>query len=465
MVKREYLIGFGAFAALLCLMVVLYSVSKQGGLPAAYPTGSYVQQGSVNQETLTVQVADPQFLPKGTTAFFVTFGNASVYVQGSGWLSGGGYGPVNLEQQGNQSITISAIGVPYNSLISESKVGVKSAYLLINGKRYNASFPGGFISTNMSASRLSGDRVLLVDFSPFALSARSASNSILLGYSSRAYLLLNATSGYAGQTTAVSLQSARLVTPAANVTVRNATISAVNGVTELKLTVVNHSNRTAQIGAVAVVGAENFTHNRAAISTLANGYASEIMQKYQSVQQSNSPQTAGPGGIITSLFNTSPSVSSAGINYQLYTQALSIGTNLTNIVYSNVSALARLAGPIPAALLGGGSGTGVNTTALRAALYQNIYNEFYNESVSQSDFQSNVSSVSFSPSQDGTLEQYSSTNSSYSVPPDASATFNYTGQMALDNATSMSLVPQSSYDVVVAGSDGTSANYTTDSTG
>jgi hypothetical protein len=461
MVKRGYLLGIGAFLGLLCLMAILYLVAQQGGIPLPTPSGNYTQHSSGQTSALSVQVTDPSFLPKGTTALLVTFSNASVYSQGR-WISGGGFGPVNIMTQGNQSVTVSSIAVPSGAAITAARLGIKSASIVINGVKYNATF-GSSILTNLSSVTIQGDKTLVLQLSPFALTSANSNGGVRLGYSSRGYIL-NGSGSYIGQSSHVVLESSSAASPYANISIQNTAVSTSGGVTSVKVTVVNHSNRTAHIGSIAVVGNENFSHNSSAIEQLANGYTDQIMQNYQAAAQASGSSNGG-STLLNSFFNTTAIRGSTQINQQTYSQALSIGSNLTNIVYSNVSALAAIAGPIPKALFGSGSGTVTNTTVLRAALYQNIYNEFYNASVSQSDFQSNVGSVDFAPSQDGTLQQsYNSSTSGYSVPPDSTATFNYTGQMALDSATSIGLVPQSSYDVVVAGSDGTSANATVDST-
>ena len=173
--------------------------------------------------------------------------------------------------------------------------------------------------------------------------------------------------------------------------------------------------------------------------------------------------SSGVGGsLISALFNTSASGASAGINSAVYAQALGFGANLTSIVYSNISALAQLAGPLPKSLLG--SGGSVNVTALKSAVYSNIYGGIYNASLSGSDFQSSIGSVDFSPTQSGSLEQsWGSGGGSYELQPNSSVTFDYTGAMALDNTTSISLVPDSNYQVVVAGDNGTSGSYETTS--
>jgi hypothetical protein len=465
MVRKEYLMGIGAFLALLCLMVILYSVSQQQGA-LQLPSGSsnYTQQGSISYSTLSVQVTDPSFLPKGTSALIVTFSNASVYVNGGGWFKGAGYGPVNLEGQTNQSIVISSIRVPTNGTISASRLGIKSAYIVINGKEYAANVSERMIATNLTGIKIPSSRTLLVDFSPFALS--TSSNVVKVGYSSRGYIV-NGSSGYLGQTGQVSLATAKLATPSANITVKNATVSTVNGVTTITLTVVNHSNKVAHIGNVAVVGQENFVYNRSSISQLANSYVNQIMQKYQTAQTSGSGSVSGNlgGGLLGSFFNTSAAASTPQINQQLYQQALSAGTSLTTLIYNNVSALAKIAGPIPSTLFGGGSGAGVNATALRTTLYNNIFNGFLNASASQTATQDNVSSVAFSPGADGSMNQSYGSSGDYYIQPNSTETLTYTGQMNIDNGTQVNFVPDSSYDVVVAGSDGSFANSTVNADG
>ena len=188
-----------------------------------------------------------------------------------------------------------------------------------------------------------------------------------------------------------------------------------------------------------------------------------------SVQTSSSSSSKGSNStgssLIGSLFNTSASGASAGINPGVYSQALNAGASLTNIVYSNISALTQLAGPIPKSLLANG-GSGLNVVGLKAAVYNNIYSGLSNASVSSSNFQSNMDSVAFAPSQDGALGQsWSSDNSSYYLQPDSNATLTYTGQLSLDNTTSIGLVPNDSYQVMVSGDNGTTASYGVNSTG
>ena len=283
MVKKEHMLGIGAFLALLFLMVVLYMVSKQqAGSPIPVPGGggTYVQHGQV-YGAMPIQITDPSFLPKGTSALWVTFSNASVYSQSGGWLSGGGYGPVNLAAQANQSVTVSSVSVPYNTIISAARLGVRSAYMIINGTRYNVTIPGDSISTNISGTKFSGNKTLLVDFSPFALSSAGSHNSVRLGYSSRAYIL-NGSGSNVGQLNRVALDTAKPVTPSANISIENVTITTSGGVTRIRVTLINHSNRSARIGSVAVMGNENFSYNRSTIAAISSKYADAIVQKYAS---------------------------------------------------------------------------------------------------------------------------------------------------------------------------------------
>ena len=90
LVKKEHLIGLGAFAALLCLMVILYSASKQGGLPVPGQSGGiYTSHGSQAGQAIPIRVSNPSFLPKGSF-LWVTFSNATVYSQTGEWRRGTG---------------------------------------------------------------------------------------------------------------------------------------------------------------------------------------------------------------------------------------------------------------------------------------------------------------------------------------------------------------------------------------
>ena len=381
--RREYLLGIGAFLALLCLMVVLYSLSRQqGGLPPQAPSGNYIQNGTAGTYGIvSLQITDPSRLPKGTSSLMVTFSNISVYSQGVGWVGGGGFGPVNLPSQIGRGLTVSSIGVTHNSVITAARLGIGSASMTVNGVRYNVTFPGGAVVANLTGIKIDSDKTLLIDILPFTLSPVRSGN-VAVGYSVRGYVS-SGSSGYEGQEGRVSLNAANEAAPYANLTVQNATISAQSGVTSVQVTVVNHSNMTAKVGSVVLVGAEEFAYNTATIQGLANSYADAIIQRYQASVKSSASGGAG-GSLVAALFNTSASGASAGISASLYSQALGFGSNLTNIVYSNVSALAQLAGPLPVSLLGAGA----NITALRGAVYQNIYGGLYNASVSQAGFQS-----------------------------------------------------------------------------
>ncbi len=466
MAKKEHLIGLFAFVALLCLMVILYSVSKQQpGLSIPAPGGgSYTSHGpqAAASGTLPIQVSDPSYLPKGTSALWVTFTNASVYSQAAGWRSGGGFGPVNLlASQGNRSVTISLISVPYNSIISAARLGIGSAYMIINGARYNVTVPGGLVTTNLSGVRFGDGNALLLDLSPFALPSAGSHNSIALGCSSRGFLV-NGSGGYIGQQNRVALAAAQSVTPYANISVDNVVITASGGVTTIRITVVNHSNRTARIGSVAVIGSESFARNSSAIAALSSRYAEAIVQRYASEAQAAGASGSAGGGaggsLVSSLLNASISGISAGMSSALYSKALAFGANLTSLVYGNVSALAQMAGPLPRSLLD--SRGGINVTALGGAVYQNVYSGISNASVSSANLQSNIDTVGFAPSQDGTLEQsWNPGGEGYEIRPDSSATLEYRGQLSLDNTTSIGLAPDSGYQVVVAGDNGTGTSY------
>jgi hypothetical protein len=462
LVKKEHLIGLGAFAALLCLMVILYSASKQGGIPVPAPGGGiYTSHGSQAGQTIPIQVSDPSFLPKGSF-LWVTFSNATVYSQSGEWQNRSGYGPVNLAAQVNQSVTVSMVTVPYNSVLTGARLGIKSAFIIVNGVRHNLTISGDSITANMSGVRFGSGKALLLSISPFLIPT-SASAHAGLGYSSRSYVV-NSSGGYLGQFNQVKLATAESATPYANISIENAVIAANGGATTVRITVVNHSNKAARIGSIAVLGSENLAQNASAIAALSTRYADAIAQKYLSSATSSNSSGSGVGSdLVTAMLHTSASGASAALSTAVYSKALQVGSNLTSIIYTNVSAVAQLAGPIPKAMLGPVGG--LNVSQVKSVVYQNIYSGLFNASSSGSDLQSNIASVGFTPSQDGSMEpSWGTSNDSYYLQPNSSVTLDYSGDMQLDNTTSMGLVPDSSYQVVLAGDNGTSASYDVNST-
>ena len=230
------------------------------------------------------------------------------------------------------------------------------------------------------------------------------------------------------------------------------------------MTVVDNSNIGVRIRDVAILGPEILNQNSSAISDLSGSYADAIVQKYSgSVQASGSSNSSLGSILIGSFFNATASGVSSSVSSGFYSKALGFGTNLSSIVYNNVSALARLAGPLPRSVID--EAGKVNATLLRTSAYKNIYSGLMNASLYGSRLQSNIDSVGFSVGEGGSLYQSWGQNGGYYLQPGSSVTLNYTGELELDNTTTVSLLPSSSYRIVIIGDNGADATYLLNSTG
>jgi hypothetical protein len=480
--KKEAAIGIALFALLILVMVLVYyaSTSHSGlsALPKSQYNGAYSNNSHGSASVgIPIEITDPAYLPGNTTSLSLTFSNVSAYLNGSGWVRGSGFGPVNLLQLHNESETVSVLDIPNNSIIREVMLGIGSAEIEINGTAYSIILPGDAIYTQL-ANRTSAkaNSSILVDLSPIVLAPPATNNVLQMRCTPRGYLVSGGGIEFVGQRREVTNMSG-IETPsyagstaaADTLSIENATVSTAANSTDISIGVSSSSPLGAEVNSVVIMGAERFSFNTTKISAVGSAYASTLLGNYANAVS----RTAGNNGIGSSLFNLSSNGSTGNpyisINASIYRSAVSLSGALGSILVSNFSSLFKLGGPMSKAISGIGgavagsvAGSGSNSIAnATAAVYVQVDAAVYNSVAASARLQSRIGALPFSVLPDGSMTQsWAQGSGGAGVRPGRPITLHFSGVLKLGNATTISLVNGSTYRIIVTGSDGSYATYT-----
>lgn len=460
------------------MIVIYFASSSLSGKNSQIQTSGTYTNGSyryASYASVPIEVSDPSYLPSGTSSLLVTFSNLSIYVNGKGWISGGGFGPVNIYSLQNQSEIISVVSLPYNSIVSAIKLRVASSKITINGQLYNASsYYGSEINASFANNTtINGAKALLVSISPLAVASEVNSSEMQMRYSSKGYVI-DKQSGYiyAGQ---------RVTAPNSNTTssghtsikIENASILQSGNITQISIGIYNPSSTSAMIDSVVIVGgSESAIYNNSRLGILSNSYASELVGKYVSEAKGSS--------IGSVIFNGSSSGNTgnpySNINSSTFGAAIGIANTLGSIIASNLTSLFKLGGSGTSMITGVEnsvissadtvSGHESQAANISASVYADVRSALYNDTTANAKLQLGVGTIPFMILANDTLAPSWNANGTMggiTIGPDGSVVLRYDGEIPFGNLTYIQLKQGSSYRIVVTGSNGTYATGTFES--
>ncbi len=462
--------------ALAVLLVLGYNLSKNSGSYSSkisgINNGSYTQGANYSgYQKLYVAISDPSTLPRGTSGIYLTFSNMSVYVNSIGWISTGGYGPINLVALGNNSELIGDVIVPKGLSIQKVKLGVMSAYAQINNSRYTISVPSKYLYANQSQSNNSANYPYLnVAITPFL--SPNYSNTINTSINMYYFASANVKPGNPNQAIGDMLPNhSNNFTTNASIFIGNASIIANGGgTTQIRLSITNNAPYPISIYNIEILGPENISINSSKAEEESSIYTQKILQSYiPKVNSSASYNTEG-SLVISELFN-STAMANGEINATYYNYAIKNVGNLASIIVSNLTGLYEYLGPIPKDFLNSTVGRSENSSLvnIKNKIYSNVFSSIKSYDSSLRSSQSNISTIFLGINNTKVIEQnpkFAGSQNGLLIKPNTTMLieFNKTFEIGQIDSVEISLVPDSSYTIIALGSNSTYATYALNAT-
>lgn len=254
-----------------------------------------------------VMMTDPPEMPKGTNAFVMTYSNVRLYENVSGskssssntassssssagigtsttsttssntgsgsWVNatGTGSGTVNLTQIVNGSQALAYVQLHANSTISKVQYRIDSAYLVVNGIKYNVSVPNPNVTVNITGNAMvrKGSGVLL-DAHQVAspIFTQKNATTFVLASADKAVVVGNV-SASSGSAKLNATEMAALRSEVPNVTIKSASIKVSGKNTSINVTLMNaDKNRSAVINQLLIYGPLNVSASTTTNATL-----------------------------------------------------------------------------------------------------------------------------------------------------------------------------------------------------
>ncbi|MGC8661509.1 MAG: DUF4382 domain-containing protein [Nitrososphaeria archaeon] len=113
-------------------------------LPIVTPANGYA--------TYSVLLTDPPSVPSGTQAVNLNFYQVSIHLNNGSWLYSTAKQQINLMQLVNVSKVIAVFNIPKNSTITQIRLYVSNATIVINGNKYTLFVPSGVIKVPVTNS-------------------------------------------------------------------------------------------------------------------------------------------------------------------------------------------------------------------------------------------------------------------------------------------------------------------------
>ncbi len=236
------------------------------------------------QNNVVVSLTDPANVPSGTQSLNITYSSLSVHTIGvntSGWTNFSNTGSVNLLTLANSSITLGSFSAPNGTLINLVKFNVSSASIAINNTIYPVTLPSGQIVAHINGTKIvNGTAKVLMDLSPTIVTIVTANSTIFIMVPSiRAVLVphpvsVDITPGAIAQLHSQDRIRLEDITP--NISITSASISNLNNITTLHVTVKDNSNTSVVLRHVLVLGNESLNLPKFNITGVREGYRGSI---------------------------------------------------------------------------------------------------------------------------------------------------------------------------------------------
>jgi len=226
-------------------------------------TGSTAVTSVAGQSSKQVPVimTDPPQVPSGTSALVVAYSSVKVHTtgaQGSGWVNAKGNGTVDLMSITNSSTVIGNANVSQGATIDAAQFYINSAYIVVNGTRYNVTVPGQTVTANVTSSaQANQSSQVIVDMTPTVAAVFNNNATTFVMAPSAKGTLVAASNASLQVGSSVSLSAdaqASLQASAPNITITSANISVSGNVTTVTVNVNDNSGSAVTLNNVLVYG-------------------------------------------------------------------------------------------------------------------------------------------------------------------------------------------------------------------
>ncbi|MCL4389243.1 MAG: winged helix-turn-helix domain-containing protein [Candidatus Marsarchaeota archaeon] len=438
---------------------------------------------SNTQSNLVLSLTDPPQVPSGTTALTVSYSSLQAHlingINGSAWINVSGSGALNLMSLVNVSQVIGAAKVPNNAIINQIRFDITSAQITVNGTTYNVTVPNSQIIAELrSRAVINSSTNILVDLSPTVATIYTANSTIFVLVPSVKAVVVSGAAANANLGTRRNLndtEKAQLQLETPNIQITSASLSQDNNTAMINVTVKNNANQSIAIKHITISG--NFGVEVAPLRFNLTGRVGIDHTQDQDI----------PISAIDSIID-----SNAGSNVKMDTGISSQSDLLTNSdMQQHTGIIAQSTAKTGNSTANSSVGTGIGA-AIRGSIGVSgglsMHNRFRVESVdgievklgntNNSTAASNASTnasinallhvgltvkslrtLNFIVSQNGTLvlpqtgENFE--GEGYMLQPNSTATFTFLAPIVYAQGhIRITLVPNSTYNVVVQGEDG-----------
>lgn len=213
--------------------------------------------------SVVFSLTDPPSVPSGTQALNITYSSLRAHYIGanntSAWVSGSGSGSLDLMSLINASQVIGTGSVPANSVINTMSFAITSAYIVINGTRYNITVPSGNLMVPVTGGgKITSNSSVLIDLSPVVTTIYTNNSAVfVLVPSVKAVFVGSANEsaqvGARHQLTEQEHLRLNATTPA--IAISSASFKVIsNSTVELTVTVKNNANESVDLRHVILSG-------------------------------------------------------------------------------------------------------------------------------------------------------------------------------------------------------------------
>ncbi|MEM4071759.1 MAG: hypothetical protein QXL63_00220 [Candidatus Micrarchaeaceae archaeon] len=163
-------------AIVVIIGIVVYVAVSQPSAPAKPVISSLI--------AVPIQLADPPYVPTGTTSLNISYSSLRVHYTGagnaSGWVNVSSSGTIDLIRLVNFTEIIGAANLPINSSINIVQFNITSASIAINGTVYPVTIPKQQVNAVIAKGKVNATSSLLADLSPTVVTIYSTNSTIFV---------------------------------------------------------------------------------------------------------------------------------------------------------------------------------------------------------------------------------------------------------------------------------------------
>jgi DNA-binding transcriptional ArsR family regulator len=230
------------------------------GLVALLAFGLQALGALVGGQPVVFSLTDPPSVPNGTQSLNITYSSLQAHYLGannaSAWVSGSGGGSLDLMTLVNASQVIGTGKIPVNSTINIVRFSITSAYIVINGTKYNVTVPSGELTVPVTGGgRVTSNSSVLIDLSPVVATIYTSNSTVFVLVPSVKAVIVGNVSASLGRHALTPLEREKLKAATPAISISSASLEVINNSTvRLSVTVKNNANESVDLRHVMLFG-------------------------------------------------------------------------------------------------------------------------------------------------------------------------------------------------------------------